>query len=169
MVLTGLLRGLAIGWARVHERALQLLVDAFPATTSELLPEWEASLGLPDPCLDDADASPSIRRAHVVAKLAYSGGQSIPYFKGFAAGIGYPGITVTEFTPWRVGMDVGMPIRGEAWAYGWEVTAPEFNAYYFRVGIDTVGNRLMTWSGTYLACEMQRIKPGHTILWFTYI
>ena len=42
--------GLAQLPARLHARANALLVDAFPATTGELLPEWEASLGLPDAC-----------------------------------------------------------------------------------------------------------------------
>ena len=44
------LRALAAGFAVLHARANVLVDEAFPASTSELLPEWEASLGLPDAC-----------------------------------------------------------------------------------------------------------------------
>ncbi|NHO43360.1 DUF2313 domain-containing protein, partial [Acetobacter fabarum] len=47
----------AASFARSSDRAGNLLVDAFPTSTTELLPEWEATLGLPDPC---AGVNPSI-------------------------------------------------------------------------------------------------------------
>ncbi|WP_338085472.1 putative phage tail protein [Gluconacetobacter entanii] len=53
---------------RLAQRDENLLIDAFPATTVELLPEWQASLGLPDAC---AGTDPTIeqQRAQVVARL----------------------------------------------------------------------------------------------------
>lgn len=165
-ILTGLLRGLATGWERVHQRALQLLIDAFPANTEELLPEWEQTVGLPDPCAGP-EPSVSLRRVQVMARIQNAGGQSIPYFIAFALRLGYA-ITITEFAPFRVGMTVGLPLYGEAWAYAWEVHTPEFSVHYFLVGTDTAGNPLASWGDTILQCELQRIKPGHTILFFTY-
>ena len=41
---------LATTFAALNSRANYLVKDAFPATALELLPQWEASLGLPDPC-----------------------------------------------------------------------------------------------------------------------
>ena len=48
-IVTQILSGIARAQARLHARENQLLIDLFPATTVELLPEWEASVGLPDP------------------------------------------------------------------------------------------------------------------------
>lgn len=41
--------GLTVSYAVQTARSNNLLIDAFPATTYELLPEWESTLGLPDP------------------------------------------------------------------------------------------------------------------------
>jgi uncharacterized protein YmfQ (DUF2313 family) len=163
--LTALLRGLAKSMADAHTRQINLLVDGFPATTEELLPEWEATLGLPDPCAGPL-ALVSERVAQVVARIKGKGGQSIPYYIQFAADLGYT-ITITEFAPYRVGHPIGVPIFGEAWAHAWEVNAPAFTVRYFRTGIDTAGTPLADWAGGVLACELNRIKPGQTILFFS--
>ncbi|MGO4416609.1 putative phage tail protein, partial [Cupriavidus sp. KB_39] len=65
---TGVAAGITKCYTRLTQRCKNLLIDAFPATTYELLPEWEATLGLPDPC---AGAAPStqVRRNQVVARL----------------------------------------------------------------------------------------------------
>ncbi len=167
MVLTDLLTAFAAGWARIHSRARELLVEAFPDTTEELLPEWEASLGLPDPCAGPLP-SVSLRRAQVVERLTNPGGQSVPYFIRFALALGYE-ITITEFAAYTVGRPIGVPIYGEAWSHAWEVSAPEFTVHYFLAGVDTAGTPLAYWNDTILACEMQRIKPGQTFLFFTYV
>jgi uncharacterized protein YmfQ (DUF2313 family) len=52
------LYGLAKSYERETARANNLLVDSFPLTTYELLPEWESSLGLPDPCAGVAPILP---------------------------------------------------------------------------------------------------------------
>ena len=93
-----------------------LVVDAFPATTVELLPEWENTLGLPDPC---AGPSPTLgqRIAQVVARLTDSGGQSVAYFVELARRLGYD-ITVTQYAPSRFGRRFGSLFGGEAWARG---------------------------------------------------
>ena len=41
--------GFAPMFVRLDQRSQQLVFDAFPGNTVELLPEWEAALGLPDP------------------------------------------------------------------------------------------------------------------------
>ncbi|HDL7838455.1 TPA: DUF2313 domain-containing protein, partial [Yersinia enterocolitica] len=47
---TGTLRALARSYQRSDEDARDLLDAAFPATATAMLPEWEATLGLPDLC-----------------------------------------------------------------------------------------------------------------------
>src|SRR6266702_6692528 len=85
---TKTLQGAAPTFVRQTARSNNLLIDGFPSTATELLPDWEESLGLPDPC---AGESPTLqqRRAQVVARFANAGGQSALYFKQFAATLGY--------------------------------------------------------------------------------
>jgi uncharacterized protein YmfQ (DUF2313 family) len=51
------LSGFTPAFERLTARANNLLIDAFPGSTYELLPEWEATLGLPDPCAGEAPTS----------------------------------------------------------------------------------------------------------------
>ncbi|MDR3438941.1 putative phage tail protein [Telmatospirillum sp.] len=100
-VQTQVLAGLAPSYARVAASAEALLVDAFPATTAELLPEWQKTLGLPDANWPAATTLAQ-QQAQVVAKFANTGGQSASYFESLAASLGYT-ITVESAAPFRCG------------------------------------------------------------------
>jgi len=164
---TKAISGLTPTYERQTARANQLLVDGFPATTHELLPEWESALGLPDPCAGIAPTL-QLRRAQVVTRFAGSGGQSIPYIVAYAASLGFA-ITVTQFSPARVGvLRAGDPINGQAWAFAWRVNAPLQTAYDFRVGISTAGEALTTVANTVLECELREISPAHSTPFFAY-
>lgn len=151
---------------RVCARGLELLTDAFPTSTVELLPEWEESLGLPDPCAGTGQTVEA-RRNQVVGRLTGLGGQSVPYYIGVAAGLGYA-ITITEFAPFRFGMTFGMPLNGDAWAYAWQVNAPQFAIEDFELGTSGFGEPFASWGSTVLQCELTRLKPAHTVLNFSY-
>jgi uncharacterized protein YmfQ (DUF2313 family) len=165
-VLSAVLLALAPTYTRSTAAAAALLVDAFPETTLNLLPEWESSLGLPDAC---TPANPTLqaRQAAVRAKWGERGGQNRQYFISYAATLGYP-ITLTEFAPFTVGEPVGRPIYGVAWAFAWQVNAPTFSVQRFRVGHDTAGEPLASWGNTVLQCELQRLAPAHTTVLFSY-
>lgn len=163
---TQLFDGLAPSCANLAARANDLLVDAFPASTEELLPEWEETVGLPDPC---AGLSPTIdqRRAQVVARFIASGGQSVAYFTAVAEALGYS-ITITQFAPFRFGARFGEPLCGDAWANVWQVNAPTFSIDYFQFGSSGFGEPFAYWSNNVLQCELNRLKPAHTLLLFSY-
>lgn len=146
-------------------RANQLLVDAFPGTTFELLPEWEFTMGLPDPC---AGPAPTIqtRRAQVVARLTATGGQSIPYFVALAETLGYQ-ITITQFMPSRFGKRFGSPFGGTDWAHAWQVNAPTFTVNRLHFG-DSFGVPFAFWTNNVLQCELLAVAPAQTILNFSY-
>jgi uncharacterized protein YmfQ (DUF2313 family) len=159
--------GMSPTYARNLNSANGLLVDSFPLTTVQLLPEWEASLGLPDPC---AGQSPTIeaRRAQVVARFAGTGGQTKDFFIAYALALGYT-ITITEFAPFRVGFNaVGDPLYGPEWAYVWQINAPLNTIQWFRVSESAVGEPLAYWSNTVLECELNAVKPAHLVLIFSY-
>jgi uncharacterized protein YmfQ (DUF2313 family) len=166
-VQTAYWQGIAATYETQTERANGLLVDAFPASTYELLPEWEATLGLPDPC---AGIAPTIqeRRAQVVARFANSGGQSIAFFTQFASDLGFA-ITISEFAPFRMGQSrMGQQLGNTDWFFTWATNAPLNTETFFRVGQSTMGEPLAIWGNTVLECEFTAVKPAHTILQFRY-
>ena len=162
--LTALLRGLAAICARQTERDNYLLIDGFPATSVELLTDWEATLGLPGDCVGELGTIEQRQRA-AAAKLASIGGQSVPYLISIAATLGYI-VTITEFMPWRVNMPIGA-IYGTAWAYAWQVNAPAETITRFtcRSGVN---EPLQSWGNLQLECLMHEYAPAHTIVLIAY-
>jgi uncharacterized protein YmfQ (DUF2313 family) len=165
-VQTQALRALMPTTKRQVDRSNNLLVDAFPASTLELLPEWELTLGLPDPC---AGATPTIenRRAQVKARFAARGGQSAAYFIQFAANLGYA-ITITTFSAFYFGNVFGGTFGDINWNFAYQVNAPTFTITSFQFGAGTFGEPFAQWDNTVLQCELQRIQPGGTYLLFKY-
>jgi len=156
--------------ARLDQRAQQLLIDAFPCSTSELLPEWEASLGLPDPCTGPLN-SIEARQLAVCSKFAARGGASMAYFIGLAAALGVD-ITITQFSPFYAGRNrVGQRLFNTGWAYVWQVTLSGEVVNYFRTGTSRVGERLVTLSdvASILQCVFNAYKPAHTTVIFSYV
>lgn len=148
-------------------RAAALVQDVFPATTNELLPEWEATTGLPDPCAGLAP-SPEARRNQVVARFAGVGGQSIADLMRYADNLGYP-ITVTEFGVTRAGlMRAGEALLGDGVQFQLKVTAPVVNQRFFLAGTGAAGDPLSSFGNAVLECELATIKPAHSKLLHTY-
>lgn len=144
-----ILSGLAPTYARLQASDNQLLLEAMPSTTTELLPEWEETLGLPDPCIG---GNPTIdkRRAQVVARFANKGGQSIAFFTAYALTLGYV-ITITyDFAPFRFGDRMGSRFGGSGNIFYWTVNTP---------GPGPLAD---------LECEFERLKPAHTVVLFNY-
>lgn len=164
-VQTQVLAGLAQIFAAIGSNAAQLLVDAFPSSTNQLLEEWESSVGLPDDCIG---LLPTIqqRRNLVVSRLAVGGGQSVAYLVEYAASLGFA-ITITEFAPARVGLSrVGKPLRGTTWAHAWQVNTSSITEIFSRCDTSVAGDPLTVWGNTQLFCELNRISPAHTEIIF---
>ena len=163
MVLTAI----AAGLARLDAAAQNLLVDAFPATSDQLLPEWEATTGLPDPC---AGSSPTLqqRQGQVAARVASTGGQSAEFFVDYAARLGFP-ITIENCATFRAGESgAGDAVAGDDWAHTWIVKAPLTNLVEFRADVSAAGEPLASFGNAVLECELLALKPAHTVLLFEY-
>lgn len=159
---------------RVDARAADLLNEADPRTTLELLEDWERVAGLPDTCISSPDNIPE-RQVALTSRLNDRGGQSRAYFIELAASLGYV-VTIDEFTPFRCGDTCGKPCYGEDWVYTWrmnvlpiEYDLPEDQFYFaqFRCG-DTCGKPLRGWGAINLECVINRRKPAHTNVLFAY-
>ncbi|PMQ04152.1 hypothetical protein DyAD56_15805 [Dyella sp. AD56] len=157
----------APSYARNTQAAINLLADAFPSTALDLIPEWQETLGLPDPC---AGPAPTLiqQRLQIVARLTATGGQSVPYFIGFAAALGYQ-VTITQYAPFRCGQSrAGQQLGGTDWFFTWAINAPLNTITKFLAGQATAGEALGSWGNAVLQCELQAAAPAHTVLQFHY-
>jgi uncharacterized protein YmfQ (DUF2313 family) len=153
-VWSGLLSGLAEELARVDGRGLDLIEEALPDTTLEMLSDWERVMGLPDECLPRDDSVES-RRAAVLAKLIAQGGQSRAYFIGLAASLGYPGAWIEEFVPFTAGSQCNDPLNSDPWCFVWWLHVPQR-------GPDSDGRDRA------LECLINRYRPAHTHVTLRY-
>jgi len=143
---------LAIGktFERSDGDANMLLETSLPGSLTPLLPEWEATLGLPDPC---AGAAPTFaqRCDQVRGRFVNAGGQSRQHFIDFAAALGFT-ISITNYAPFRVGIStVGNAVAGDEVIFTWGVT------------IDAVTGDLPI---AVLKCELEAIQPAEGTLIF---
>jgi uncharacterized protein YmfQ (DUF2313 family) len=142
------LGALALSLYRSDEAASDLLVDAFPATTEQLLPEWEASLGLPDPIVGPGGTDDQ-RRSQVVARLVGAVGQSRQRFIDFAAQLGFV-IAIGNYATFRVDVStVETPVYDSSWTDVWSVHVTSNPG-----GLDVA----------VLKAELDAIKPAETTI-----
>ena len=102
-VQAAVLRALGSAFQRSDDDAINLIAGAFPPTATSMLPEWEATLGLPDDCAIGEIDGVSDRQRMVVAKLISTGGLNRDYYIRVAAALGYT-ITITQFRPAMCGL-----------------------------------------------------------------
>jgi len=112
------LAGLAVLWAGVDASAENLLDNSLPGANTDLLPEWEETLGLTNSI---AGLTNLQRGAQVLSRFVGTGGQSQPYFIAFAAALGFT-ITITTYAPFRAGVAVANGIvYDDDWCFSWGV------------------------------------------------
>lgn len=137
-----------------------------PFLAEQLLPDWERVCGIAPP----AGAGYQQRLQAVLAKLAETGGLSIPYFTSLAAGLGYH-ITIVEPQPFRAGVSrAGDPLWDEDIIWVWQVRVQGGAAltYRFRAGVSMAGERLCSFGDPVLEGAIQDLKPAHTFVYFAY-
>ena len=164
-LLTKMLAGFADEFALIDYRSSDLINEADPSTTSELLADWERVAGLPDLCTG-VPVSVALRRELLVAKLTNVGGQSRQFFIELAAKLGYA-ITITEFIPHTVESSVDDELTDEPWRFVWRVNAAQNTVRDFTVD-DFVDEPLASWGNLALECMILRLKPSHTLVQFAY-
>lgn len=166
--LTRLLAGLAKEWARIDDRATQLIAEADPHTTSELFSDWERVLGLPDACAVAFCGTQTMdqRRMAMVARHLGDGGQSRPYYIALAQSLGFT-ISITEFTAHSVDDSVDDLLYSEDWNFAWQV-----NASLGDVSVLTVDSYadepFSAWGSALLECVFKRQAQAHSDVIFAY-
>ncbi len=160
-----ILDGLGEEFARAHNRLNDLLRESDPRTTYELLTDWENAAGLPDECCG-SDATYEQRIVALVNRILGAGTPTPQYFIDLAARSGYV-ITITEFDPHTVESSVEDPLDPEEIVFVWQVNAPEETVTEITVESD-VETALASWGNDILECIMNKAKPAHTFVQFSY-
>lgn len=144
--------GIAAEAARIHERAEDLQTEMFPGTQTEMMTDWEAVWGLPDPCTGQLSTLGE-RRAALLARMTFIGDQRPGFFIALAASLGYT-VTIDE----NVGGDPTV----------WRVNAPSTTIHWARAGAMRAGDRICTWGNDLLECAIKEVNPAHLTILFAY-
>lgn len=161
------LAALGVELERLDGRAAQLLAETDPASTTELLSDWERVVGLPDPCVTLAQTVAE-RRLALEGRLTAVGGQSRAFFIALAFRLGYS-VTIDEFASGGAATSAGITYTGDEWAHIWRVNVPTTVAITpFRAGAGAAGEPLRAWSNEVIECQFNRYKPAHTRVLFAY-
>lgn len=110
------------------------------------------------------------RRQDILARMAATGGLSIPYFINLAASLGYT-ITITEPRPFRAGVNrCGDMVWSASLRWVWivNVIGSKTRRYYFRAGVSTAGEPLLSFGELTLETLFHELKPAFTECYFTY-
>jgi uncharacterized protein YmfQ (DUF2313 family) len=166
--LTLLLQALADEFARVERRVDDLLNEADPRTTSELLYDWERVAGLPDSCVT-IDQTIEQRRSALVSKLTMVGGQSRAYFITLADAMGYPNATIDEFRVMTCNDDCNDAIYDKDAVFCWRLNLPDSTGGLFVMTcVSDCISSLQSWGDEAIECRVNHYKPAHTSVIFAY-
>ncbi|WP_416739099.1 YmfQ family protein [Pseudomonas sp. NFX71] len=163
------LGGVAVEFARLDARAVDLLNEMDPAGVSELVPDWESIMGLPDDCLGSNPAFED-RRLAVRRRLVEVGGQSRSYFIEIAVSQGYPNATITEHRAPRMGRSRFGLARFGTWnaQFMWTLNTGGRQRQGRRFGVSYWGERFGVNPGNALECLIRRPAPAHTVVQINY-
>lgn len=165
--LGGLLAAFGQVAASFHSHVLNFVEDVFPDTTINFLTDWERVAGLPLPCSGLAETIP-LRRQDLLARLTARGQQTIEYFIGLAATLGYE-ITIDEFDPFVADEgEADAPLYEDDWQFVWQVNAPLETVQEFEADHSGADDPLAIWGNTRLECLLNLYKPAHTLIIFAY-
>lgn len=166
-VLTKVLSAFAEEFARVDHRADDLLDEADPRTTLELLEEWERLAGLPDPCVT-GDQTIGQRRAALASKLTMQGGQSRAYYITLAEVLGYTDATIDEYRPMTCVDDCNDALYSVGDRFCWTINLPSDGGVFVMNSESPCDSPLRAWGDEVIECRINQYKPAHTTVIFAY-
>lgn len=150
-----------------HSRFAAWLREIDPRTCYETLPEWERVYGLPDPCMA-VGATLEERRAALVDKVTRQGGLSRAYFIGIASRLGLANPTIAEFDVFTCDSECDDTLYEETARFVWLLQTSSAAAATFMRCNSACDSFLQLYSNTVLECVIERLKPAHTAVLFSY-
>lgn len=167
-VLTRVLERFAALLARVEVRAWDLLDEADPRTTGDMLTDWERVLGLPEICTVAADTEAE-RRLFATEKWTIKGAMSPAFYIALVKRLTGVDITIEEFRlSVAGGLVAGLPVGPDEETFVWVVDLPEVSETVFEVGASSTPDRLGDYREGIVECLLRLRKPSHTLVTFRY-
>lgn len=167
-VLDDLLGAVSEELKRVDLRGDDLINEAYPNSTDEMLPDWERVAALPSTCMLGVPQTKDERRKALTAKLSDVGDVTPAGIISFADTLGYV-ITLTEFKLFEAGhSSAGDPVCGDDWVYVLLVNSSATTILDARAGEAAAGDALRTWGNERLECSISEIIQAHWYLLFAY-
>lgn len=146
-----------------------LFGETDPRQATFLLPEYEASLGLPDRCSIGIQTLTE-QRAAVYAKLVNQGGARRSRYLAILSAFGYPNSDIERHTLTTCENDCENALFDHIeWLFTWSVTLPENPQFVEATCESHCQEPLATWGNTQIECVLHREKQAHTHLIFKYI
>lgn len=168
--LTRLFEAIAALFSQAQQRAESLQAQsADPLVATDMLPDWERLLGLPDDCMASLNLSLQDRQRIAGQRLVEQGGQSRAYFIDLAARLGEPGVTVTEFRRFTCNSDCNDALYSAPDRFYWRVNFPHpaNNARFMNCN-DSCDSPLQQYQPSLAECPISERKPAHTNVIFSY-
>ena len=164
-----ILLGVSLELARIDARAFDLINEMDPASVSELVPDWEQVMGLPDPCLGENPAFED-RQLAVRQRLVVVGSQSRAYFIEVAIRQGYPSAGITERRAPRFGRSRFGSANFGTWSaqFMWTLNSGPRRRLGRRFGASFWGERFGVNPGGALECVIRRSAPAHALEFIDY-
>lgn len=163
----------AIEPTRIQARDCDLLAESYPCGATELLPEWEAAVGIPNECTELVQWTVAERQAFVCAWLAIHGGSSRDYFIALFASFGFT-VTIVEHFPYRAGQaQAGCASSMADCQFWWTVVIHDVPVTIRYAGCTAAGEAACgTAASAMLAfaqCLLNLFAPAHTIVTVSYV
>jgi len=164
-----ILSGLSLEFARLEGRAADMLNEMDLGGVSELVPDWEKVMGLPDKCLGEnpefEDRQLAVRR-----RLVEVGAQNPAFFVQLAITRGYPEATVTEHRAPRFGTARFGRSHFGTWSaqFMWTLNTGPRRRLGRRFGVSYFGGRFGVNSSGALECVIRRSAPAHALEFINY-
>jgi uncharacterized protein YmfQ (DUF2313 family) len=168
--LTRLLEAIASMFSKAQQRFESLTEQSSdPLVATDMLPDWERVLALPDTCMANQTLSLQDRQRISGQRLVEEGGQSRPYFIDLAARLGEPGVTITEFRRFTCNSNCNDSLYSNGDRFFWRVNFPHpaNNARFMNCN-DSCDSPLQRYQPSLAECPISERKPGHTNVIFSY-
>lgn len=147
--------------ARVDAFVAGLQNELDPSRATALLPEWEATTGLPDPCTGQLP-SLEARRAAVVQKLTTRGRLDKQFLIDAAEVLGFTIDAIVEYDALVAGTsEAGEEVADQDSQFVVDVETPAAQVFEPEVGGIACGDPLGWIGNSALGCLLERIKPAH--------
>lgn len=161
------LEKLATWFTTLDSRAQALLREADPRLATEMLDDWEESLGLPDACTVGVQAVDDRRNA-IVAKLTDQGGARVARFVALAKSLGYENTTVGRLRPFTCRVTCCEELWGEESRFAWRLNLNSGTSTDSMAANSLCSESIRRWGDAVLECVVTRETPAISDVIFNY-